>query len=63
MPVVLVVAVRILEGMFVMGTIGCLAVLALTAIEDVRTLLDLDKDDYTRQGVSEGSRIAELDVF
>jgi len=39
-----VIAIRILEGMFVVGAIGCVVVLALTAIEDVRTLLGRDAD-------------------
>ena len=38
----LVVAVRILETIFVVGVIGCVAVLALTAVEDLRTLLGRD---------------------
>jgi len=40
----LVIAIRILEGMFVVGAIGCVAVLALTAVEDVRTLFGRDDD-------------------
>ncbi len=44
MSIVLVFAVRILEGMFIVGSIGCIAVLALTAVEDVRTLLGMDDD-------------------
>ena len=43
----LVIAVRILETMFVVGTIGCVVVLALTAIEDLRTLLGLDDVEKT----------------
>lgn len=40
----LVLAIRILEGMFVVGAAGCVAVLVLTAIEDIRTLLGRDDD-------------------
>jgi hypothetical protein len=40
----LVFVIRIVEAMFVVGAVGCIAVLALTAIEDFRTLLGLDKD-------------------
>lgn len=43
----LVIAVRTLETMFVVGAIGCVVVLALTAIEDLRTLLGYDDDDKT----------------
>ena len=45
MSTILVLAIRILEGMFVVGAVGCVAVLALTAIEDVRTLLGRDDDN------------------
>lgn len=40
----LVLVVRILETMFVVGAIGCVAVLALTAVEDVRTLFGRDEE-------------------
>jgi hypothetical protein len=42
-----VIVVRVLEGMFVVGAVGCIAVLALTAVEDVRTLLGRD-DEATK---------------
>jgi hypothetical protein len=45
MSIILVLAIRILEGMFVVGAVGCVAVLALTAIEDVWTLLGRDDDN------------------
>jgi len=45
--VMLVLAVRIVETMFVVGAIGCVAVLALTAIEDIRTLFGLDEKEYS----------------
>jgi hypothetical protein len=35
----LALGVRILEGIFVIGGLGCVAVLALTTLEDVRVLL------------------------
>jgi hypothetical protein len=44
MSIVLVLAVRILEGMFIVGAVGCVAVLVLTAIEDVKTLLGRDDE-------------------
>ena len=46
----LVLAVRILETMFVVGAIGCVVVLALTAIEDIRTLFGLDEKEYSEPG-------------
>jgi hypothetical protein len=48
MSIVLVVAVRILEGMFIVGAVGCTAVLALTAVEDLRTLFGKDDDSIER---------------
>ena len=48
----LVLAVRILETMFVVGAIGCVAVLALTAIEDIRTLFGLDEKEYSDAGTT-----------
>ena len=41
----LVIAVRILETIFIVGALGCVVVLALTAIEDLRTLFGLDDVD------------------
>ena len=43
----LVLAVRIVETMFVVGAVGCVVVLALTAIEDIRTLFGLDEKEYS----------------
>ncbi len=40
----LVLAVRILEGMFIVGSVGCVAVLIMTGIEDLRTLFGRDDD-------------------
>jgi hypothetical protein len=48
----LVLAVRILETMFVVGAVGCLVVLVLTAIEDVRTLFGLDEKEYADPGAT-----------
>jgi hypothetical protein len=45
MSVTLVLLVRLLEGIFVVGSVGCVVVLILTAIEDVKTLLGRDGDD------------------
>jgi hypothetical protein len=45
MSVTLVFMVRLLEGIFIVGSVGCVAVLILTAIEDVKTLLGRDGDD------------------
>jgi len=53
---VLVIAVRILETIFIVGALGCVIVLALTAIEDLRTLFgrdDVDKRD-DRKSVEPG---------
>lgn len=47
MFMLLLIAVRVLEGMFVVGAVGCISVLVLTAIEDVRTLLGRD-DEATK---------------
>jgi hypothetical protein len=37
-----VLVVRLLEGMFVAGALGCVAVIILTVIEDIRTLFGRD---------------------
>lgn len=37
----LVIAVRILEGMFILGVLGCAMVLVLTTIDDIRVLLGI----------------------
>ena len=52
----LVIAVRILETMFVVGAVGCVVVLALTAIEDLRTLVGLDDVDISenRKSIESG---------
>ena len=42
----IVIAVRLLEGMFAAGAIGCVVVLVLSVIEDVKVLFDLDDDSH-----------------
>jgi hypothetical protein len=44
MHIMVVVGVRILEGMFLVGSLGCITVIALTVIEDLRTLVGHDDD-------------------
>ena len=39
----LTIAVRILESIFVIGMLGCVFVLFLTTIEDIRTLFDAEE--------------------
>jgi hypothetical protein len=41
---VVVLLARILEGMFVVGSIGSFVVLVLTAIEDLKTLFGMEED-------------------
>jgi hypothetical protein len=48
----LVLAVRILEAIFVVGALGCVVVLVLTAIEDVRTLLGRDEKKHSEAGAA-----------
>jgi len=38
----LAVAAYVLEGMFIVGALGCAIVLILTAVEDVRTLFGFE---------------------
>jgi hypothetical protein len=45
MPWYVVVLARILETIFVVGSIGSFLVLVLTAIEDVKTLLGMDEEE------------------
>jgi hypothetical protein len=40
-----VVPVRILEGMFVVGSIGSVAVLVISGIEDLKTLFGMEEDE------------------
>jgi len=62
---VLVIAVRILETIFIVGALGCVVVLALTAIEDLRTLFgrdDVDKRD-DRESVDPGMAHRDAENF
>jgi hypothetical protein len=52
MSVTVVFLVRLLEGIFVVGSVGCVVVLILTAIEDVKTLLGRDGDGDAEQASS-----------
>jgi hypothetical protein len=38
------IGVRLLEGMFALGTVGSVLVLILTGIEDIETLLGKDSE-------------------
>jgi len=38
----LIIAIRILEGMFVVGMLGCVLVLILSGIDDLRVLFGRD---------------------
>jgi hypothetical protein len=62
---VLVIAVRILETIFIVGALGCVVVLALTAIEDLRTLFGRDdvhkRDD--RKSVESGMTHRDAENF
>jgi hypothetical protein len=40
----LVIAIRMVEGMFELGALGCVLVLVLTAIDDIRVLFGRDDD-------------------
>lgn len=40
-----VVLARILEGMFVVGSLGSFVVLVLSGIEDMKTLLGMDEEE------------------
>jgi hypothetical protein len=42
----LVLLIRILEGMFVLGALGCVLVFVLTAIDDIRVLFSRDDDKH-----------------
>jgi hypothetical protein len=62
---VLVIAVRILETIFIVGALGCVVVLALTAIEDLRTLFgrdDVDKRD-DRKSIEPGMAHRDAENF
>ena len=40
----LVLAIRIVEDMFIVGALGCVLVLVLTAIDDIRVPFSRDDD-------------------
>ena len=40
----LVFAIRLLEGMFILGALGCVLVFVLTAIDDIKSLFGKDED-------------------
>ena len=42
---ILAVAARVLETMFVVGAVGCFVVLMLTAVEDIRTLFGIEEKE------------------
>jgi hypothetical protein len=44
---IVIAVVRILESMFVIGTIGTVAVLVLSAIEDLKLLFGLEEEDHS----------------
>ena len=45
MPLLVVLLARILEGMFIVGSMGSLVVLVLSGIEDMKTLLGMDEEE------------------
>ena len=45
----LVFAIRLLEGIFVLGAIGCVLVFVLTAIDDIRVLFSRNEDKDSRR--------------
>ncbi len=44
MPLLVVLLARILESMFIVGSMGSFVVLVLTGIEDLKTLLGMEED-------------------
>ena len=47
MPVVITLVVRLLEGMFVVGSIGSFVVLVLSGIEDLKTLFGREESEHS----------------
>lgn len=45
MPFWVVFIARILEGMFIVGSLGSLVVLVLSGIEDIETLFGMDEEE------------------
>ena len=47
MPVVITLVVRLLEGMFIVGSIGSFVVLVLSGIEDLKTLFGREESEHS----------------
>jgi hypothetical protein len=47
MSLVVTLVVRLLEGMFVVGSIGSVAVFVLSGIEDLKTLLGREESEHS----------------
>jgi hypothetical protein len=47
MSVVVTIVARLLETMFVVGSIGSVAVLVLSGIEDLKTLLGREESEHS----------------
>ena len=47
MPLVVTLVVRLLESMFVIGSIGSVAVFVLSGIEDLKTLLGREESQHS----------------
>jgi hypothetical protein len=47
MPLVVTLVVRLLESMFIIGSIGSVAVFVLSGIEDLKTLLGREESEHS----------------
>ena len=47
MPLIITLVVRLLEGMFIIGSIGSAVVLVLSGIEDFKTLLGREESEHS----------------
>ncbi len=47
MPLVVTLVARLLEAMFVIGSIGSVAVLVLSGIEDLKTLFGREESEHS----------------
>jgi hypothetical protein len=47
MPILVRLLARVLEGMFLIGAIGSCAVLVLSGIEDLKTLLGREESNHS----------------
>jgi hypothetical protein len=45
--IIVTIIVRLLEGMFVVGTIGSVVVLVLTGIEDLKLLFGREEENHS----------------